>query len=326
MRHLVNFGLLFSFSALSVTGVLAYLRPFSITVTQFHIIAGFVTLVLVLMHLLARLPYFKNRITKGSQGASLRLQVILFGTVFGFLVYGSVSSIPPASWLIDNSYEHRNSSQIVRSSSLVGFEEPAPHRKWIVRGSQDDNGSGLSIYLSFQEELNPMPSIAVWAESTTGSMIETLFLEQSLAYSEVPLWEDYKTQRSHILPLWRHRYTLLSGIKPSGEVDAVSGATESHQFALDPYFEKGKGNEFILCVEINAPEDITEKFSDPILGQPSLLYTSLIDVDREDPYYLFELTGHGGGDALETGNVQYDLDLIDTAKEMKDLFLAKLEK
>ena len=171
-----------------------------------------------------------------------------------------------------------------------------------------------------------MPSIAVWAESTTGSMIETLFLEQSLAYSEVPLWEDYKTQRSHILPLWRHRYTLLSGIKPSGEVDAVSGATESHQFALDPYFEKGKGNEFILCVEINAPEDITEKFSDPILGQPSLLYTSLIDVDHEDPYYLFELTGHGGGDALETGNVQYDLDLIDSAKGMKDLFLAKLEK
>ena len=302
------------------------MRPFSITVTQIHIIAGFITLVLVLMHLLARLPYFKNRISKGKQGASLRIQVILFGTVFGFLVYGSVSSIPPSSWLIDNSYEHRNSSQIVRSSSLVGFEEPAPYRNWIVRGSQDDNESGLSIYLSFQEELNPMPSIAVWAESTTGSMIETLFLEQSLAYSEVPLWEDYKTQRSHILPLWRHRYTLLSGIKPSGEVDAVSGATESHQFALDPYFEKGKGNEFILCVEINAPEDITEKFSDPILGQPSLLYTSLIDVDREDPYYLLELTGHGGGDALETGNVQYDLDLIDTAKEMKDLFMAKLEK
>ena len=154
MRHLVNFGLLFSFTALAVTGVLAYLRPFSITVTQIHIIAGFVTLILVLMHMLARLPYFKNRMTRGRQGASLRLQVILFGTVFGFLVYGSVSSIPPASWLIDNSYEHRNSSQIVRSSRLVGFEEPAPHRKWIVRESQDDNGSGLSIYLSFQEKLN----------------------------------------------------------------------------------------------------------------------------------------------------------------------------
>lgn len=326
MRHLVNFGLLFSFSALSVTGVLAYLRPFSITVTQIHIIAGFVTLVLILMHLLARLPYFKNRITKGSQGASLRIQVILFGTVFGFLVYGSVSSIPPSSWLINNSYEHRNSSQIVRSSSLVGFEEPAPHRKWIVRQSQDDNASGLSIYLSFQEELNPMPSISVWAESTIGSMIETLYLEQSLAYSEVPLWEDYKTQRSHILPLWRHRYTLLSGIKPSGEVDAVSGATESHRFALDPYLEAGKGNEFVICVEINAPNDSDKSFSDPLLGQPSLLYTCLVDVDSDEPYYLFDLTGHGGGDALETGNIQYDLDIIGSAKKMKDLFLVKLEK
>lgn len=326
MRHLVNFGLLFSFSALAVTGVLAYLRPFSITVTQIHIIAGFVTLVLVIMHLLARLPYFKNRITKGKQGASLRLQVILFGSVFGFLVYGSVSSIPPASWLIDNSYEHRNSLQIVRSSSLVGFEEPAPHRKWIVRESQENNGSGLSILLSFQQELNPMPSIAVWAESTIGSMIETLYLEQSLAYSEVPLWEDYKTQRSHILPLWRHRYTLLSGIKPSGEVDAVSGATESHRFALDPYLEAGKGNEFVLCVEINAPRDFSNDFSDPLLGQPSLLYTCLVEVDRDDPYYLFELTGHGGGDAISTGNVQYDLEIIGSARKMKDLFLVKLEK
>ncbi len=325
MRHLVNFGLLFSFSALAVTGVLAYLRPFSITVTQIHIIAGCVTLVLVLMHLLARLPYFKNRISKGKQSASLRLQIILFGSVFGFLVYGSVTSLPPASWLIENSYEHRNSSQIVRSSSLVGFDQPAPHRKWIVRQSQDDTASGLSIYLSFQEKLNPMPSISVWAESTTGSMIETLYLEQSLAYSEVPLWEDYKTQRSHILPLWRHRYTLLSGITPSGEVDAVSGATESHRFALDPYLEAGKGNEFVLCVEINAPGDTNNEFSDSLLGQPSLLYTCLVEVDRVEPYYLFELTGHGGGDALETGNVQYDLEMIGSAKKMKDLFLAKIE-
>ena len=325
MRHLVNFGLLFSFSALSVTGVLAYLRPFSISITQIHIIAGFVTLILVLMHLLSRLPYFKNRIIKGKQTTSFRLQVILFGSAFGFLVYSSVSGLPPASWLIENSYEYRNSSQIVRSSSLVGFEEPASHRKWIVRDCKDGNGSGLSIYLSFKDDLNIMPSIAVWAESTTGSMIETLYLEQSLAYSEVPLWEDYKTKRSHILPLWRHRYTLLSGINPSGEVDAVSGATESHQFALDPYLESGKENEFVLCVEINAPKDPNKMFPDPLLGQPSLLYTCLVQVDRDHPYYLFELTGHGGGDALSTGNIQYDLEVIGSSGKLKDLFLAKIE-
>ena len=33
-----------------------------------------------------------------------------------------------------------------------------------------------------------------------------------------------------------------------------------------------------------------------------------------------------GGDAISTGNVQYDLDLIGSAKKMKDLFLVKIEK
>ena len=326
MRHLVNFGLLFSFSALAATGTLAYFQPFSLSVTNIHIIAGFITLVLVILHIVARVPYFRNRITKGKQSLSSRIQILMIALACGILVYTAIYNLPPASWLIENSYEHKNSAQIVRSSNLVGFDQPAPHRKWIVRKSQDGNGSGLSISLGFREDLNPMPSIAVWAESTIGSMIETLFLEQSLAYSEVPLWEDYKTQRSHILPLWRHRYTLLSGISPSGEIDAVSGATETHRFALDPYLQPGKGNEFVLCVEINAPKDLSNNFPDPLLGQPSLLYTCLVEVDSEQSYYLFELTGHGGGDAIETGNVQYDLEIIDSAKQMKDLFLAKIEQ
>ena len=256
----------------------------------------------------------------------MRKQVLLFGAGFGFLVYAAVAGLPPSSWLIENSYEHKNRAQIVRSSDLVGFDEPSPHRKYIVRKSLEDKGSGLSISLSFQKDLVPMPSIAVWAESTVGSMIETLHLEQSLAYSEVPLWEDYRTERSHILPLWRHRYTLLSGIDPSGEVDAVSGATDSHRFALDPYLALGEGNEFVLCVEINTPRDSNDQFTDPLLGQPSLLYSCLIEVDREEPYYLLELTGHGGGDAMSTGNIQYDLENFSSAKEMKDLFLVKLEK
>ena len=108
----------------------------------------------------------------------------------------------------------------------------------------------------------------------------------------------YRTQRSHILPLWRHRYTLLSGITPSGS-GCGERSYESHRFALDPYLVAGKENEFVLCVEINAPADTNERHKDPILGQPSLLYSCLIEIDREEPYYLLELTGHGGGDALE---------------------------
>jgi hypothetical protein len=325
MRHLVNFGLLFSFLALAVTGMLAYFRPFSLTATQVHLLAGFVTLVLVILHLSARLPYFRKQTEKGKGRDGFRKHIFILLLLFGGLLYSAVENLPPVSWLIEGSYESRNRAEIVRSSSLVAFSEPAPHRKLIVRDCREENASGLSVLLHFSENLKTMPSIAVWTESTTGSMIETLFLEQSLAYSPTPLWKDYRTERHHILPLWRHRYTLLSGIAPSGESDTTTGATQSHQYALDPYLVRAEGNEFVLCVEINAPGDGNQKFTDPLLGQPSLLYSCMIEVDRKDTYYLLELTGHGGGDAIATGNLQYDFDGFGSALNLKDLFLVKVE-
>jgi hypothetical protein len=324
MRHLVNFGLLFSFLALAITGAVAYLLPFSLSATQIHILAGAITIVLVILHLSARIPYFRKQTTKGKDG--FRRQLFTLTILTCFLLYASIENLPPVSWLIDGSYESRNRKEIVRTSSLSGFSDPAPHRKLIVRDCRDENASGLSLLLQFPEKLKECPAIAVWAESTNGTMIETLYLEQSLAYSPTPLWENYRTKRHHILPLWRHRYTLISGINPSGETDATSGATASHKYALDPYLQRGKGNEFVISVEINAPLDANHRYPDKLLGQPSLLYTSLIEVDSEDKYSILELTGHGGGDAMETGSIQYNFDGFGSALELRDLFLAKIEK
>ena len=36
LRHWVNYGLLFSFLTLAITGLLAYLLPFSLTTTRVH--------------------------------------------------------------------------------------------------------------------------------------------------------------------------------------------------------------------------------------------------------------------------------------------------
>ena len=324
MRHLVNFGLLFSFLALAITGSIAYLLPFSLSATQIHILAGAITIVLVILHLSARIPYFRKQTTKRKGG--FRGQLLTLAILTCFLLYASIENLPPVSWLIEGSYESRKRKEIVRTSSLTGFSDPAPHLKLIVRECREQNASGLSLLLQFPQDLKEYPSIAVWAESTNGTMIETLYLEQSLAYSSTPLWKDYRTKRHHILPLWRHRYTLISGINPSGEADATSGATASHKYALDPYLQIGQGNEFILCVEINAPLDPNHRYPDKVLGQPSLLYTALIEVDSDAKYSLLELTGHGGGDAMETGNIQYDLDGFDSALNLRDLFLAKVEK
>ncbi|MGI9428161.1 MAG: hypothetical protein ACR2NM_05855, partial [Bythopirellula sp.] len=91
------------------------------------------------------------------------------------------------------------------------------------------------------------------------------------------------------------------------------------------YLLHGSGNRFVLCVEINTPSDPNSDWIDPQIGQPSLLYTALVEVDGESPHALLALTGHGGG-AKDDGNIQYDLETITTAREMADLFLVKLDR
>lgn len=324
MRHIVNVGLLVIFLALAVTGLMSFALPFSITTTQVHIIAGLAMLVLVVFHVAGRLPYFKKQ-ARGGSGALGRATLAAIVCLTAVLILLAYTAKPPVSWLIEQSYESRNRAQIVRTSSLTGFSEPTAHRRLIARASQDPESSGLSLSLGFAEDLESLPAIAVWAETTTGALIETLHLEQTLAYSDRPVWEDIRTQRNHILPVWRHRYTLVSGINPDGEVDVTSGATESHSHALDPYLLPGKGNKFLLFVEINAAKDRNDKWTDPAIGQPSLLYSALIKVDDEQPYTILELTGHGGG-AEGSGDIQYDLEQFTTALKLVDLFLAKVER
>ncbi|MEM7011096.1 MAG: DUF4405 domain-containing protein, partial [Verrucomicrobiota bacterium] len=228
MRHVVNFGLLFAFVALAVTGVIAFVLPFSLTTTQIHIIAGFSVIVFVGLHLAGRIPYFQKQVQSSKSASISKKQLTALVLGVGLVLFLAGAALPPISWIVGLSYETRNRSQIVRASSLTGFGEPSLHRKLIARKANDPKSRGLSLHVSFPENLETIPSIAVWAETTAGTMIETLYLHQSMAYSDKPVWHGMKTQRNHILPIWRNRYTAVSGIKPDGEVDVASGATDTH--------------------------------------------------------------------------------------------------
>ena len=322
-RHLVNFGLLITFVAVAITGVMAFVLPFSLTTTHVHIIAGLTTLLLVLLHLVVRLTYFKSHLVHRRSSAIAKWQLALVVVIFGSLLFLAGMAMPPVSWVVGQSYESRHRAQIVRTSPFAGFDEPAPHRTLVTRIPNDESSRSLSLHISLRDDLPFMPSIAVWAETKTESMIETLYLQQSVAYSDKPLWHGVKTQRNHILPVWRNRYTLLTGIDAEGNVDAVTGATETHSFALDPHLIPGESNDFYIYVEINAPKDANETWTAPVIGQPSLLYSARVKIDSEQPYTILELTGHGGG-AESNGNIHYDFDGFTSALDMVDLLLLKV--
>jgi hypothetical protein len=143
-----------------------------------------------------------------------------------------------------------------------------------------------------------------------------------LAHSETPTWGGKQIARHRVLPIWRHRYTLVSGVDPYGEIDAATTATPTHSFSLESYLQLGQQKEFVLWVEINAPHDTNSEFADPQLGQPSTLYSALISLDAPQPYTILELTGFSDPDSR--GELRYELERITTAKELIDLLLVRV--
>ena len=295
MRHVVNFGLLFSFLTLAVTGALSFLRPFSIVTTRIHIVFGLTTLVLVGLHLGSRLGYFRKQVSKPSRNSVPLPLLIGIIVVWLVLLRISITGRAPASLIVNQSYEAKHRAEIVRASSMTGVTQPTSSQMLLARAPAAEADVAVSLSIRFGEGLEELPSIAIWAETTAGSMVETLYLDPSIAYSDKPEWHGAITPRHHIVPLWRHRYSLVSGVDPSGKIDAMTGATQSHSFSLDKYLNLGEESSFVLCVEVNSAKDVNKTYQDPEIGQPSLLYTALIELDAEQRHALLELTGHGGG-------------------------------
>ena len=321
IRHIVNFGLLFSFITLAVTGVLSFVRPFDLPTTRIHIVFGFATLILVGLHLYSRVPYFRQQMKSPSK-ASVNPRVLVgIVVVWAVLLFVSLTNGPVARQVIEQGYEYRHRQEIVRPSALVAAVREEGE---IVasRAQEESDTVALTVHglLAAKQDV----AIAVWAESSNGTLIETLYVTPAMGFSDNPDWAGASVKRGDVLPIWRNRYTLVAGVEPDGSVDGMSGATADHRFSLKEYLTT-EGKDFVVCVEINAAADVDDKWTDPVLGQPSVLYTGLIEEDKESGYVLLELTGHGGkGD--HAGAIRYDLESITTAGKLLEIAVARCDR
>lgn len=332
IRHIANLGLLLAFTTLAVTGVMSFVLPFSITTARVHIVFGLTTLVLVGLHLATRLDYFA-RIAK--QSVTLqpkkkpqvpRWLVAAIAVVWAGLLAVSFYGTSPASDLIAVGYEARHTAEIFRASPQTVYEQVGPVNR--IASVQADSGElVIGVEVEYREPLEAQPAAAVWVQTTgvPGRMIETLFVDQTLAYSDEPTWHGKPTPRHHILPIWRHQYRDVNGIDPTGDTDAVTQATPEHSFSVEQVFA-GDEDQLVVCLEINAHADPNDAYPDPHLGQPSILYTALIDLTSDQSYYLMTRTAHGGGDAQQDGSPRYDFDGITTADDQVEKVLVKVQR
>lgn len=329
IRHIANLGLLLAFTTLAVTGVMSFVLPFSITTARVHIVFGLVTLVLVGMHLATRLDYFARI---GKQSFDLKSKKKpqvprwLLGTIV--LVWAGLLAVAfygtrPAADLIAVGYEARHAAEIFRASPQTAYEQVGSSLR-VATLSAESGEFLIQVEVQYRESLGKQPAAALWAQ-TTGQptrMIQTLYVDRALAYSTAPIWNGTPTPRHHILPIWRHQYRDINGIDPTGDIDAVTSATPNHSFSIEQSLALDD-DEIVICLEFNAYGDQNDSYPDAHLGQPSVLYTALIDLASEQTYYLMSRTAHGGG-AESDGQPRYNFDTLTTAKGLVEKVLVKV--
>lgn len=353
MRHFVNLALVPFFLTLVVTGLMRFLLPFSLVTTRIHIISGFAVLVLVGLHLISRTSYFKSIIQSAGNGNNGRgnrnhlsqRTLLSVAGLWIFLFAASLWGLPPASQIIDGSYESRHRATIFRSDPQTVYK-PVKEGMRLKRVTDSDASVLLELEWSshFLDQYDQngdlfsgsLPQIAIWAESETGTLIETLYLSETAAFSERFQWAGHQQRRVDILPIWRNRFTLTTGIAPDGERAAFfSGATPEHSFSVHNYL-KIDSNPFYLYVEINAPGDPNDFFNSerepdqpgytkPGIGQPSVLYGAYIEPTQDKQYLLLDLVGHGGSTPND-GSIHYDLEPLSSSKQLIEKILVRVQR
>lgn len=313
MRHFINYCLLCFIVILAVSGLLSFIEPFKLVVTRIHVTFGFGVVVLVMLHIAQRLRYlrsnFKTPKTRGLPSPHVLSALLLAGV----LLAAAVWDWWPVRKFIGLGYEARNRATIFRPDKATAYKTIGTGA--VMKHAPDDSAHVRVEFEwgSYQPVPGASPQIAIWAENTTGMMINTFFVSTESAYSETISWEGREQPRVNVLPIWRHRYTLLSGIDPSGELDGKTAATPEHSFSIEEYLHTG-AKPFYIYAEINLPGD----------NQPSILFGAYIEAKAKKEYYLLPLVAHSGDQEKPTGHLYYALDELTTAHNIVEKILVRI--
>ncbi len=323
ISKIVNYSLLLNFLILAGTGVTRFFVPFSLSLSRLHILTGFCLAILVALHLKGKGRYYLRIISQKSERTkkpSSGFLLILTGAWVLFWVV-AWNGWPVAEQLINLGYEARNRAHIFRPAPDVARLESAAGLE-VAKRTEDDTRLWLDLEWTDDYRELETPVLAVWAESKNGTLIETIFLSEELSFADEVPWgiNESNTRRKYILPIWRHRYSIVSGIDPDGEIDLTSGATPKHQFSLRTHLE-AKEESFTLYAEVNKSADPNDDWAD----QPSVIYAVRVNPTDIQSYYLLKLIGHAGGDSTTDGMLNYDLSTLTSGKNFVERILIKVD-
>ncbi len=271
-----------TFVVLSVTGIVAFIQPFSIGIIGLHALMGFVFIALIGLHVI------NNRRS---------LTSYLRGKVF-WIALPATSGITLLFWL--------QPPPIQSLLSWSGNLGPA-----MERFQMDEEGMVFDYHPTPEYQLRltvktgpayhtqSPPQVAIWLENQGGYHIKTLLAPA--AEHELPYWAFKHAGWEKA----KRKAELIGAAASPSEVDGVSSATPNGSFDPADYIlprNAADSTPYSLLLEINQPDD----------NQPSLVHAVEIDNSLPRSFQLLELRGYPKRDDDEqAGKEAWSLYYID---------------
>lgn len=266
-RSFVSLLTALSFVVLGVTGILAFVRPFSIQVVGLHALMGFVFVGLIALHVANNFSHLSRYIRTRVLWATLAITVAL--TTLFLWQPGPVRSILTLSQNLGPAVDRFE----MKDDGLVYHYSPAPHYKM-----------ALTIRSGKSFDSKAPPHIAIWLENASFYHIKTLHESDALkaSHSALPYWK-FKVRG------WEaaKRKAKESGkdLSEQLDVDGISGATQNSSFDPADYIlpaDPDNPMPYRLLIEIDQADD----------DQPSLVYSVEIDNSAPRAFQLLDLVGY----------------------------------
>lgn len=294
-RSLISLLIALSFVVLTVSGVLAFILPFSIRIIGLHALIGVVFVGLVGMHVVNNFGHL-SRYSK-SRVLWVTLGIIAVLTALFLWQPAPVKRILALSGNLGPALDRFEMSD----DGLFYQYTPVPSYKM-----------ALTVRPGKAFDSSKAPHFAIWLENASFYHIKTLHVPAN------------GTKGRAALPYWDFKVRGWEKAKrEAAKADVVSGATRLSSFDPADYVLPSDSEipmPYRLLIEIDQPDD----------GQPSLVYS--VEIDNADPraFQLLELVGYPKREEDKDGKEVWDVYYVDesfsTALELIDSALLTIDR
>ncbi len=303
-RSFVSLLTALSFLVLAVTGILAFVRPFSIRIVGLHALIGFVFVGLVALHVFNNQGDLKRYLRSKTLWATLGIVTGL--TTLLLWQPAPVRSILGLSQNLGPALDRFE----MADDGLSYHYTPAPTYRM-----------ELTVKAGATFDLEDPPHVAIWLENASFYHIKTLHQPAAAAGAELPYW-DFKVRGWENAK--REAEQSEKDLADELSVGATSAPTRNSSFNPADYIlpaDPENPMPYRLLVEIDQPED----------GQASLVYA--VEIDNADPrtFQLLDLVGYpkreeDDEEGKEVWALYYVDETFDSALELIDSALLTIER